>query len=222
MVTATNAANSLIGTANSTLSNPVTASQLSQDTFLKLMMAQMKNQDPFHAQDPSQFLSQLAQFSQVSGIQSMQKSLDTLSGSMRSSQALQGTALVGHTVLAPGATGDLAEGGALRGAVDVPTGTSAIDISVRDAAGALVNRFSVAPTGNLTEFTWNGAAEDGATAAPGKYRIQATAHIGNTNQSLNTLLQTRVDSVSVAASDGAMTLNTSSGSLTLAEVRQIL
>jgi flagellar basal-body rod modification protein FlgD len=220
MVSATNPTNSQGGATNT--SNPLTASQLSQDTFLKLMMAQMKNQDPFHAQDPSQFLSQLAQFSQVSGIQSMQKSLDTLSGSMLSSQALQGTALVGHNVLAPGNIGELAAGGAVRGAVDVPAGTSAIDISVRDAAGALVSRFSVAPTGNLTEFTWNGTADGGGTAADGKYRIQATAQIGNSSQSLSTLLQSRVTSVSVAASDGAMTLNTPTGSLTLADVRQIL
>jgi flagellar basal-body rod modification protein FlgD len=212
MVTATNPANGQGGATNT--SNPLTASQLSQDTFLKLMMAQMKNQDPFHAQDPSQFLSQLAQ--------SMQKSLDTLSGSMLSSQALQGTALVGHTVLAPGNTGELVAGGAVRGAVDVPAGTSAIDISVRDAAGALVSQFSVAPTGNLTEFSWNGTADGGGAAAGGKYRIQASAHIGNTTQSLSTLLQSRVTSVSVAASDGAMTLNTPTGSLTLADVRQIL
>lgn len=220
MVTATNATN---GTAaGATAANPLAASGLSQDTFLKLMMAQMKNQDPFHAQDPSQFLSQLAQFSQVSGIESMKTSLETLSGSLRSTQALQGTTLVGHDVLAAGNVARLDAGGNVRGAVDVPDGTSSIDIAIRDASGALVNRFSVVPSGAVTEFSWDGTQAGGAAAAPGKYRVSAEAHIGSTTQSLATLLQSRVTSVSVAASDGSMTLNTPTGSLTLADVRRVL
>ena len=42
--------------------------QLGQDEFLKLMIAQLKNQDPFKPMDPAQYLGQLAQFSTVSGI----------------------------------------------------------------------------------------------------------------------------------------------------------
>src|SRR6188768_3696602 len=74
--------------------------QLGQNEFLQLMLAQLKNQDPFKAMDPSQFLGQLAQFGTVSGIQEMQGSLSTLSDSLRSSQVLGGTSLVGHYVLA--------------------------------------------------------------------------------------------------------------------------
>ena len=47
--------------------------QLGQEEFLELMIAQLKNQDPFKAMDPSQFLGQLAQFGTVSGIQEMQE-----------------------------------------------------------------------------------------------------------------------------------------------------
>ena len=220
MVTSVNASNGQSGVAGS--SNPVTAAQLSQDTFLKLMLAQMKNQDPFHSQDPSQFLSQLAQFSQVSGIESMQKSLASLSGSLRGAQALQGTTLVGHDVLAPGKLALLETGGSIRGAVDVPDGTSSVDVSIRDANGALVSRFNVQPTGALTEFSWNGSRDGGATAAPGQYRVAAEARIGSTTLSLAPLLQSRVTSVTVAASDGTLTLNTATGSLTLADVRRVL
>lgn len=219
MVTATNAANG--AAAATTSAGALATSGLSQDTFLKLMMAQMKNQDPFHAQDPSQFLSQLAQFSQVSGIESMKTSLEALSGSLRSTQALQGTSLVGHDVLAAGSAARLDAGGVVRGAVDVPDGTSSIDVSVRDSAGALIRQFSVVPSSALTEFSWDGATSDGGAAAPGQYKISATAHIGNSTQSLATLVQSRVTSVSVAASDGSMTLNTPTGSLTLADVRRV-
>jgi flagellar basal-body rod modification protein FlgD len=60
--------------------------QLGQAEFLELMIAQLKNQDPFKAMDPSQFLGQLAQFGTVSGIQEMQAAFGTLSDAMRSSQ----------------------------------------------------------------------------------------------------------------------------------------
>ncbi len=220
MVTATDPTG---GVAPSTASgSALGTAALNQDTFLKLMLAQMKNQDPFHTQDASQFLSQLAQFSQVSGIESMQKSFATLSDSMRSAQALQGTTLVGRDVLAPADSAPFDGGSPIRGAVDVPDGTSSIDVSIRDESGALVNRFTVAPSGPLTEFAWNGTRDGAGTAAVGRYRVQADAHIGSTTVSLATLLQSRVSSVTVSAGDGSLSLNTPNGSLTLADVRRVL
>ncbi len=210
------------GTSAPAKSDAAAAAPLGRDTFLKLMLAQMKNQDPFNAQDPSQFLSQLAQFSQVSGIENMQKSLESLSGAMRSSSALQGTSLVGHDVLAPGSLAQLDVGGHVSGAVDVPDGTSSIDVSIRDTSGAVVRRFSIPPTGNVTEFHWDGSDDAGAAAPAGKYRLQTNAHIGNATQSLQPLLQSRVTSVTVSGSDGSMTLNTPTGSLTLADVRRVM
>ena len=58
--------------------------ELGQNEFLKLMLAQLKNQDPMKPTDPTQFLSQLAQFSQVTGIQNMQTSMQDLAASLRS------------------------------------------------------------------------------------------------------------------------------------------
>ena len=59
-------------------------------TFLTLMTAQLKNQDPMKPLDSTEFVAQLAQFGTVSGVQNMQTSLTNLAESMRSAQALQG------------------------------------------------------------------------------------------------------------------------------------
>src|SRR5688500_2262177 len=75
--------------------------QLGQAEFLELMIAQLKNQDPFTAMDPSQFLGQLAQFGTVSGISEMKEAFGTLSDAMRSSQVLDGATMVGREVLLP-------------------------------------------------------------------------------------------------------------------------
>src|SRR4026209_1422384 len=78
--------------------------QLGQAEFLQLMLAQLKNQDPFKAMDPSQFLGQLAQFGTVTGIQDMQNAFTSLSDAMRASQVLDGASMVGRDVLVPSDT----------------------------------------------------------------------------------------------------------------------
>ena len=103
--------------------------QLGQAEFLELMIAQLKNQDPFKAMDPSQFLGQLAQFGTVSGIQEMQAAFGTLSDAMRSSQVLDGSAMIGREVLVASEDVTLQAEGAVRGALDVPTGTQRADSS---------------------------------------------------------------------------------------------
>jgi flagellar hook assembly protein FlgD len=73
--------------------------QFGQEQFLTMMLAQLKNQDPLKPLEPSEFLGQLAQFSTVTGVQEMQKSLGTMVDSLRSSQALEGANFVGRQVL---------------------------------------------------------------------------------------------------------------------------
>jgi flagellar basal-body rod modification protein FlgD len=111
-------------------------SQFGADQFITLMLAQMKNQDPMKPMEPSEFLGQLAQFSTVTGIQDMGKSVSDLVGSMRSSQALSGANLVGREVLAPGDRAAFDGSTPLRAAVDTPVGAGSVELLVRDASGA--------------------------------------------------------------------------------------
>src|ERR1700712_1221328 len=71
----------------------------SQDYFLKLLVAQMNNQDPLNPMDSSQMTSQLAQLNTVQGINKLSTQLDSLLGDVTSSQSLQASSLVGHNVL---------------------------------------------------------------------------------------------------------------------------
>ncbi len=130
--------------------------ELGQDAFLQLMVAQMKNQDPTKPADPTQFLSQLAQFSTVSGIESMKDSISTLSDSLRSSQVLGGTSLVGHVVLADGDTASLAADGSVYGSATIPEGASDAYILVTDSSGQQVARVPLSTTKGDQTFTWDG------------------------------------------------------------------
>src|ERR1700757_731103 len=89
--------------------------------FLRLITTQMKDQNPLQPSDPTQFLTQLEQMSQVSSLQSMQTSLSGLQTSLQSTQMANGTALIGQTVLAPTNTATLdTSGGTISGALQTP------------------------------------------------------------------------------------------------------
>jgi len=198
------------------------STQLGQNEFLKLMITQLKNQDPFKPTDPTAFIGQLAQFSTVTGIQGMQQSVTDLATSLRSNQVLNGATLVGHDVLAPGTQAAIAAGGTVSGSVDVPDGASAVQISVNDSSGALVRRFSIPADAGLSDFKWDGLDNTGTAAPAGKYDFKILANLGGKATELSPLLTSRVASVTIDPNGGALTLNTSSGAVPIADVRRVL
>ena len=197
--------------------------QLDQRSFLKLMIAQFKNQDPTKPKDPSEFLGQLAQFSTVSGIQEMQTSLGALADSLRSSNVLSGAVLVGRDVLTPASEIAYTSGETLTGSLEVPDGASSVDVTIKDSSGQLIRRMSVQASGSATPFTWNGVGDNGVVAASGHYTIAATAKVGTATESAGVLLNTRVDSVTIDAQSNGLILNTRTvGAVPISDVRRVM
>lgn len=195
---------------------------LGQDQFLRLMLTQLKNQDPLKPLEPTEFVTQLAQFSQVSGIKEMNDSLATLADSLVGSRVMDGAALVGRGVLAESDTLTLPEGGSANGAVDVPAGASRVQLSIKDSAGQLVRTLELSPKAGAGGFAWDGQTNAGSVAAPGEYTVEALATVGGKAQSLPVYAAGYIDSVSIDRAAGTLTLNTNTlGSLDLAAVREI-
>src|SRR4030065_346047 len=76
--------------------------QETEDRFLALLVAQMKNQDPLNPLDNAEVTSQMAQLSTVQGIEDMNATLEALSASMGVNQMAQAANLIGSAVLVPG------------------------------------------------------------------------------------------------------------------------
>ncbi|AMN46577.1 flagellar basal body rod protein FlgD [Steroidobacter denitrificans] len=199
------------------------ANNLGIDEFLTLMTTQLKNQDPLKPLEGTEFVAQLAQFGTVSGIQQMQGSMETLAESLRATQALSGTSLVGHDILASAGSVNFIEGTSVSGEFDVPAATSALQVRITDASGAVVRDITLAPTPGFTSFSWDGLRSDGAQAQSGEYSIQAIASVGGASESLDLLLAARVSSVTLDNGGTGLTLNTAGlGSVSLADVRRIM
>lgn len=208
---------------NKTSTQTQKSNTLDQNAFLKLMIAQLKNQDPTKPQDPSEFMSQLAQFSQVTSTQNMEKSITTLSDSMRSTQLLNGTSLVGHDILALSNTDTIEEGGTVTGAIDAPKGITSIKVVIKDAAGAEVRSFDLANVGEgLNNFTWDGKTNTGVPAPAGQYKFSTVATAGGQTGALDPMLMSKVSSVTIDPASSALTLNTTAGAIALSNVRRVL
>lgn len=91
-----------MGSATQSLIRSDDAGLLGKDDFLKLFVAQLRNQDPMSPTEDKEFMAQMAQFSQLEQITNMAKALDRLSFS---EQASQSVALIGRTVEWAGSDG---------------------------------------------------------------------------------------------------------------------
>jgi flagellar basal-body rod modification protein FlgD len=221
---ATTAANSSTSAAVTAAAQNTAATTLDTTQFLQLMTTQLKNQDPTQPLDPSQFVSQLAQLSEVSSIEGMQTSIASLVSSLSASQLLTGSTLVGRDVTATGNTVNLgATGTPSSGLVTVPAGTTALQVDVLDSTGQTVAQMNLTPqAGTQQAFSWDGNTIAGSRAPAGTYTIQAIGTVGGQSSSLTTEISTPVQSVSVNSSTNTLMLNTVDlGSVPFTSVTQV-
>lgn len=216
------AVSAVTGSSTADLGGVTKKDQLGQAQFMQLMIAQLRNQDPTQPMDPSNFLSQLAQFGTVSGIQSMQDSIATLSDSLRSSQVLGGTSLVGHYVLADASEGSLAATGDIAGTTTIPEGATEASLVITDSSGQLIRRMPISSQQGEAQFLWDGTTDVGTRAPAGNYKISAIAKVGGAAEQLTTQLVGHVGSVTIDPSNYSMTLNTDLGPIALGRVRRVM
>ena len=182
--------------------------ELGQDEFFELMIAQLENQDPMKPLDSNEFLGQVAQFSALSGIQEIQKSVADLALSLTSSQALEASTLVGREVLVPSSVGVLGEQGALEGTVSLGDSTHALTLSIYAPSGALVRQLDLGaqPAGEAA-FQWDGLTAAGARAPAGQYTLAARAGAGAGTVAAATSVVAQVESVTLGRAGAEMQLN---------------
>lgn len=182
--------------------------QLGQNEFFELMTAQLQHQDPLNPTQSDALLAQVAQFSTVDGIHEMQRSIEALAGSFQSTQALQASTLVGREVLVNTDRAVLELGKDVRGAIELEAPVSALSVELTTPAGAVVRKIDLGPQeSGRTSFTWNGLDDRGQPARPGQYVVRAVAAQDGDSLTLPTLLQTKVESVTLNRDPGTVTLN---------------
>ncbi|MDY6920613.1 MAG: flagellar hook assembly protein FlgD [Pseudomonadota bacterium] len=188
--------------------NGKSESKADKDMFMRLLLAQIENQDPLKPTDQTDFVAQLAQFSSLEGIQNLRSSVEDIGSMYRSSQALQATALVGREVLVPGQIGYLEQGGSISGVIDAEQASGDVMMLVRDASGQLVASRDLGNVGSAeTPFSWDGTDNVGNPLPAGAYSVSIEGTLNGENEALTTSMYSRVNSVSIVDNQGGMLLN---------------
>lgn len=191
------------------------------EQFLTLMTAQLKNQDPMKPLEGTEFISQLATFGTVSGVQEMKESMESLATSLRSTQTLNGSSMLGRDILAEADSFTHTQGGTVGGEINVPDGTTALQIRITDSSGTVVREMNLDTAAGDRSFSWDGLKNNGQPADSGKYDIEAVATVAGQSGSLPLMLAGRVSSVSIVGTN--LMLNTPAlGAVDMNNVRRVM
>jgi len=183
---------SINGTANSATS--AANDPGSQDRFLKLLVTQLQNQDPLSPMDNAQLTSQIAQINTVTGIATLNTSVQSLSSQFLQMQSLQGASLVGKDVIVPGNKIDIADGVG-QGGFELASAADAVKVEVMSPAGRVLDTLNLgAQSSGMHSFDWATTAYDNASNLT--FRVTATS--GSTSLSTTALMRDKVNAVSTS------------------------
>jgi len=196
---------------------------LGKDAFLQLLVTQLKNQNPLEPQDNGAFVAQLAQFSSLEGITTLNDTVSGLAGNYNSSQALQASSLVGRSVIAPGDKAVVDTTKSLSGTVVIPSSVAGATLKITDSEGKVVRTIDLgAQNAGNASFIWDGKNDAGETVPAGTYSFGATTSIDGQAVALITNLPATVNSVTISQTGGELMLNLAGlGSVALSKVQTI-
>lgn len=199
------------------------ANMLGQEAFLKLMTEQLKNQDPFEPVKNDQMVAQMAQFSSVSGISEMNKTLKAMAGRLETANASQAISYVGKAVLVDGDTAYAAADGSLSAVVPLSEGADDVQVRIQDGAGNLLRTLNYGAQGaGDIDVAWDGKTDSGGAAPAGPYKISASVLRNGTRVASPVAVWAPVTSVSLGADGAQPMLNLAGlGAKPLTAVRQV-
>lgn len=167
--------------------------QLGQQEFLQLLIAQMRHQDPINPLDGAEFASQLAQFNSVEQLIGVNERIETLQGSQElMSNSLTNSmaaSLTGQSVKALSNQVHLEPAQSAAVTYKLQNAATQVDIVVRGADGNEIRRETLegAPSGE-NQWIWDGYNSAGDRMADGNYTIEVVA--SNEGTSVDSLVYT--------------------------------
>ena len=163
------------GAGSSPIGSLTGQSSMGKDAFLKLLVAQLKNQDPLKPQDSTQFVAELAQFSSLEQTMAINDRLDTLS---LQSQGLANTETVSLVGKIATVRGNLVTSDGTGVGVPVSFGLSGdaadVTVTVRNQAGEVVRTIEIgAKNQGLVKVQWDGRNDGGVVQPAGSYQVRS-------------------------------------------------
>lgn len=209
-------------TSGTTAAASAKKTTLGQTDFLKLLTAQLKNQDPFAPMDNTQMVAQMAQFSSVAGISEMNTTLTSLANKLTGTTPAAAINYVGKTVLTQGTTAYGRTSGGLAGQVELDAAASNVTVTIADASGGVLKSLSLgAQKAGTASYDWDGKTDDGKTAGSGPFTISVSANNGSAAVTSRSLVWAPVQSVSLPSNGSPVLTVAGLGQVQLSAVRAV-
>ena len=150
---------------------------LGRDAFLRLLVEQLKNQDPLQPKENSEFVAELAQFSSLEQTMGINDRLDMLSIQNQGLANTQVTAFVGKRAVV---RGDVlvrdSSGQPTKFQFQLSSAADTVNVSVVDSQGRTVRQLELGKSDYTTrEVVWDGMSDEGVAQPPGRYTFNVTA-----------------------------------------------
>jgi flagellar basal-body rod modification protein FlgD len=206
-VTAPSSTTSDVAVTSTPAAASTSDSTVTADRFLKLLVAQMQNQDPLSPMDNAQVTSQMAQINTVTGIDKLNTTVQGLSSQFIQLQAVQGASLVGRDVIVAGNKLSVdAEAGVGQGGFQLDNPADAVKVEILAPSGAVMQTLNLGAEGaGVHSFNWPSGT---ATSDSGlTFRVTATA--GGVATPVTPLMRDRVDAISTTGTSFNLELESS-------------
>ena len=154
----------------------LTTKTVTQDDFLKLLIAQLQNQDPLQPMDNQEFAVQLATFNSLQQLIGINDKLGTLQSSQGTMNQYNAASLIGKEVVTNGNTISLQSDSPASINYQLAANAAKVVINVQDASGALVRQIQVgAQNAGDRSVLWDGKDASGKAARAGLYNFEINA-----------------------------------------------
>jgi len=181
---------------------------MNKDDFLKLFITQLQNQDPLNPMDSTEYISQLAQLSQVEQAYNTNSNLQSIINALGDSSALSAVSYVGKEVTAAGSQVSLKEGAGADVTFSVPKAADQVTVNIMNANGEVVRTLTggVTAAGEST-LAWDGKNSSGTQLPSGAYTVAVTGtDAAGNNFACSPFIRGTVDGISFAGSSPRMVI----------------
>ena len=186
---------------------PKAKDKLGQEDFLKLMTTQLQNQDPFAPMENGEFIAQMAQFSTVTGITSMDESLKNVAAKLGETRIATAANMLGHSVLVPGKIARADDDGSVNGVIDLPSAATNVNVVFKSQNGEILDTINLGnQSSGLVGFAWHGAPKDMIESDEPIF-VEAYANSGKGMEGVNSSVFAEVLSSSAGDGDSGVMLD---------------
>jgi len=200
---------------------PVAKEAMGKDDFMKLLMAQIQNQDPLKPMDGQEFAAQLAQFSSLEKLTNIGTGIETLHSGFGEETKMQAVGMIGKRIQASGNEVELISGQPVALNNTLPSDSKPTKATIIDSGGRVVREITFSEKDGKT-ISWDGKDSDGMALPSGKYgaRLYGVNSSGQ-SQTANADVSGLVTGVELVGKNAVLIVDTGSGGKSRVEMSKV-